>query len=150
MGIYHRFLVSTIIILGSFFAFVSTACAETKELNFLLNSNGSESFEALVQQAQDLVKTTIEEEFAQHPEVSEVTIVLLSDRNGQIVPILRSKVSRSQWQQDSRIYRWTRLFNSSGVLLGFYNLSASLSPQPPADSISWRTRLENDPGYRND
>jgi hypothetical protein len=44
---------------------------------------------------------------------------ILGDRQGQQVPLLTSRVSRSQWQQQPIIRPWTKYFATSAVLLGF-------------------------------
>lgn len=150
MGIYRHLFWASILALSSFVTSASIAAAEIKELSFILDSSGSQSIETLMQQAQDLAKNSLEQEFAENPDVSEVSIMVLGETNGQIVPLLRSNVSRSQWQKDSRIQRWTRYFaTSSGVLLGFYN-----SPDPPRPQVNpspnWRSIIENDPAFRDD
>jgi hypothetical protein len=138
------------LVLSTLVSTLSIATAESVERNLILNSDGSESFETLLRQAQDLAKDLIQEEFAQNPEVTEVSILVSGEHQGQIVPLLRSQVSRSQWQQDSRMPRWTRYFaNNSRVLLGFNKPSTPLTPQlDPAEER--RRRIENDPAYRDD
>lgn len=152
MGFYRRILWSTIFVITSLVVTIPRVLAETKELNLTLESIGNSSFETVMRQAQDLAKQSVEQEFTDNPEITEVSITILGDRNGQIVPLLRSKVSRSQWQQNPRIYQWTKYFNNSGVLLGFYNSSGSSTPQVSSErvAIPSRTKLEDDPGYRND
>lgn len=120
-------------VLSSLATTISIASAEPIERTFTLNSDGNESFETLLQQAEDLVKTSIEQEFAENPNATEISITVLGETQGQIVPLLRSTVSRSQWQNNSRMARWTKYFvSSSGVLLGFYNPS----PTPTTDNPS--------------
>jgi hypothetical protein len=151
MGIYSRLLWGTILALSGLVTTSSIATAESVERNLMLNSDGSPSFEALLQEAQDLAKYSIEQEFAENPTTTEVSIVVIGEHQGQIVPLLRSQVTRTQWQEDSRIYRWTRYFaTSSKVLLGFRSPSSS-PPTPQTDPVVERRRkLENDPAYRDD
>lgn len=150
MSLAHRLFWSTLFVLSSLASTISIASAESVERNFILNSDGSKSFETLLRQAQDLAKDLIEEEFAQNSEVTEVSILVSGEHQGQIVPLLRSQVSRSQWQQDSSMSRWTRYFaNNSRVLLGFNKPVAPPNPQlDPAEER--RRRIENDPAYRDD
>jgi hypothetical protein len=149
MGLY-RPLWGIILVLSSLLATISIASAETRERNLLLDSNSNQSFETLIQQAQDLAKDSIEQEFAENSEVTEVSILVLGERNGSIVPLLRSRVSRSEWQRDPRIYRWTRAFSTSGMLLGFNNSAASPSSTPTEISRPAKFLLEDDPGFRDD
>lgn len=151
MGAYHRFFWGIILFVSSLVTPISIASAELIERSFFLNLDGGQSFESLLQQAQDLAKIAIEEEFAGNPQTTEISIIVSGDHQGQIVPLLRSKVSRSQWQTDSRIYRWTRYFvTSSGMLLGFYTPSATPKPQTPFIGAPRRNSLQNDPGFRDD
>lgn len=152
MSVYRRLLWGVILILSSLVVTISIASAETKEKIFILNSDGTQSFETLIRYAQDLARNSIEQEFRGTPEATEVSITISTEHNGQIVPLLNSKVSRSQWQRDSRIYRWTKYFGSSGVLLGFYAPSTSPKPQlsPGAVIVPRRLMNEKDPGFRDD
>jgi hypothetical protein len=155
MGFYRHLLWEAILITITLISTVSIALAEIKENSLILNSNTSKSFESLIQQAEDLAEQSIKEEFTINPEANKISILISAERNGQIVPVLRSKVSRSQWQRDSRIRRWTRYFDNSGILLGFYNPSsvsspASQSTSTPASSTSVRRRREDDPAFRDD
>lgn len=159
MSVYRRFLWTTILGITGLLLTVTTALAQTKESHLLLNLNNSQSFEKKLEQAQDLVQLTIAEEFRTNPETSEVSVLVSGENNGQIVPILRSKISRSQWQTNSNIQRYTVYFGSSGVLLGFYIPSGSPKRQPNSQLVSptnqgnsqpARINRENDPGYRND
>ena len=151
MGAYHRFFWSIILFVSSIVSPISIASAELIERSFFLNLDGSQSFESLLDQAQELAKIAIEEEFVGNPQTTEISIIVSGEYQGQIVPLLHSKVSRSQWQSDSRIYRWSRYFvTSSGMLLGFYN-----SPDSPTPTVTFigaprRNSLQNDPGFRDD
>lgn len=147
----HRLFWVSILVLSNFLISpFSIASAESLERNLILNSDGNESFEVLLRQAQDLAKDSIEQEFEQDSEVTEVSILVLGEYQGQIVPLLRSQVSRSEWKKDSRMHRWTRYFaNNSRVLLGF-NQSSNL-PKPKIDPAQARRRkIENDSAYRDD
>jgi len=151
MGFYRHLLWEAILITITLISTVSIALAEIKENSLILNSNTSKSFESLIQQAEDLAEQSIKEEFTINPEANKISILISAERNGQIVPVLRSKVSRSQWQRDSRIRRWTRYFDNSGILLGFYNPSSVSQPtSTAATSTSVRRRREDDPAFRDD
>jgi len=118
MSLHRRLCWGAILVLSTLLSTISLATAESVERNLILNSDGSQSFETLLQQAQDLAKDSIEQEFAENPDITEVSILVLGEHQGQIVPLLRSQVSRTGWQQDSRIYRWTRYFANNSKVLG--------------------------------
>lgn len=132
----------------------SVALAEIKATDFTIDSNGSESFTNLIQQAEDIAKKSIDQEFRENPNLTEISIVILVARQRQVVPILRSRVARSEWQKDSRIEQWTRYFADARFLLEFKDSNSTVtnSPSRPTDSpLNQRRRLiENDPGFRDD
>ncbi|MEG3833302.1 MULTISPECIES: hypothetical protein [unclassified Microcoleus] len=155
MNLYLRLLSAVILAIISLTASISIGLAETKERYLTLDSDGSQSFASLVQQAEDLAKESIAREFQENPALTEVTVIITADRSRQRVPVLRSRVSRRDWQQDARIEQWTRYFADAQLLLGFRNGGIS-SPNSgfsqvrnvPAPSRS--TSRENDPGFRDD
>lgn len=140
---------SVILWMSSLVTTVNLASAEIKEGDLILNFNSNQSFETLIQQAEALAKQSIEQGFAEKPVVTEVSLTILVERHGQIVPFLRSKVSRSQWQKNSNIQRWTQyLVSNSGVLLGFYN--PTVSPNDQSSPGTSTSRNENDAAFRDD
>ncbi|MEG4853657.1 hypothetical protein QUB10_22570 [Microcoleus sp. B5-D4] len=155
MNLYLRLLSAVILAIISLTASISIALAETKERYLTLDSDGSQSFASLVQQAEDLAKESIAREFQENPALTEVTVIITADRSRQRVPVLRSRVSRRDWQKDARIEQWTRYFADAQLLLGFRdgNISPANSGfsqviNVPAPSRS--TSRENDPGFRDD
>jgi len=155
MNFYLRLLSAVILAIISLTASISIGLAETKESYLTLESNGSQSFASLVQQAEDLAKESIAREFQENPALTEVTVIITADRSRQRVPVLRSRVSRRDWQKDARIEQWTRYFAGAQLLLGFRdgntsgaNSGSSQAIGVPAASRS--TSRENDPGFRDD
>ena len=148
--------------------------AETKEIQSRLKSN-HQTFAALLQEAELLATRSIEQGFAESPTIKEISVSILGERDGQEAPLLLSRVSRSDWQKQPSIQKWTKYFSSSAVLLGFLkpqvqesrrtapatsiqrqNTSAPATsiqqdntPAPSANSIPVRANLEpSDPGFR--
>lgn len=152
----HRRLFSTFILATVFFATsISVSLAETKESYLTLDSDDSQSFASLVQQAEDLAALSIARSFQENPALTEVTIVITADRSRQRVPVLRSRVSRSQWQKDSRIEQWTRYFADAKLLLGFRDFNISPANSGPGQIInvpgpSRPASRQNDPAFRDD
>ncbi|MEG4498831.1 hypothetical protein QUB05_09345 [Microcoleus sp. F10-C6] len=153
---FHRRLFSAWILATVFFAAsISVSLAETKESNLTLDSDGSQSFASLVQQAEDLAKESIAREFQENPALTEVTVIITADRSRQRVPVLRSRVSRRDWQKDARIEQWTRYFAGAQLLLGFRDGNTSAANYGSSQAIgvpaaSRSTSRENDPGFRDD
>ena len=152
----HRRLFSASILATVFFAAsISVSLAETKESYLTLDSDGSQSYASLVQQAEDLVKESIARSFQENPALTEVTVIVTADRRRQFVPVLRSRVSRSQWQKNSRIEQWTRYFADAKLLLGFIDPNISPANSGPSQRInvpgpSRPVSRQNDPAFRDD
>lgn len=152
----HRRLFSAWILATIFFTASTSVClAETKESYLTLESNGSQSFASLMQQAEDLAKESIAREFQENPALTEVTIIITADRSRQRVPVLRSRVSRRDWHKDARIQQWTRYFADAQLLLGFRdgNISSANSGSSQVINVPAPSRSvsrQNDPGFRDD
>ncbi|OCR01089.1 hypothetical protein BCD67_17085 [Oscillatoriales cyanobacterium USR001] len=151
---FDRILQGIICGLAALMLMTSVSLAEIKETHFTIDSNGSESFPNLIEEAEDIAKKSIDREFRENPNLTEISIVILVARQRQVVPILRSRVERSQWQKDPRIDQWTRYFADAKFLLELKsgNSTETNAPSRPTNSpLSERRRLiENDPGFRDD
>ncbi len=155
MNLHRRLWSAIILVTINFTASVSIGLAVTKEQYITVNSDGSQSFAGLVQEAEDLVKESIAREFQNNPGLTEITVIVTADRGRQLVPVLRSRVSRSQWQKDSRIEQWTRYFADAKLLLGFRDGNISPANSGPSRGInvpapSRPASRQNDPGFRDD
>jgi hypothetical protein len=140
-------ILATFSILSSLGAIASPALSEPTKIDLFLSPNSNQPYENVVEEAETVATISIDQELSQSPETTQIYLRVFGDVKGQIVPVLFSKVSRSDWQQDPRIHRWTRYFITSGLLLGFDNSSVSPTNIAPTRS---RIRLEDDPGFRDD
>jgi hypothetical protein len=149
---YRRLLFSTLLALGSIVATISIASAEIKERLFTLQATRNQSLENLIQQALDLTQNSVNQEFQGNSELTEITISILAENNGQIVPITRSKISRFQWESGSRIDRLAGYFGNSRMVLGLYNFSPSVKSKVDFIPVirPARYNVEDDPGFRDD
>lgn len=119
MDIGHWFFVGLLsIFLSNLGAIASPAWAESRQ-TVTLSSQGNQTFVGLMQQAEALVENLVEQAFAQSPSLTEVSITIVGEHNGQEVPLLFSRVSRSNWQKEPRVQPWTRYASNSAILLGF-------------------------------
>lgn len=97
----------------------SNQTAGTRQIDFTLRAESNQTFTALMQQAEVLAKSLVERGFAENPSITELSVNILGERNGQEVPLLFSRVSRSNWQKQPSIRQWTRYLGTSAELLGF-------------------------------
>lgn len=128
------------------------AFAEKKLLNITLKAEADQTFSSLMQQAEIAAISLIKQEFNELSKVTEVGITVSGKRNGQEVPMLTTKVSRTNWQTQPTIQLWTNYFTKAAILLGFNApLQAKFnSSKSSVSSGTTRPSLENDPGFRND
>jgi len=136
MNLYYRILWSIIFTLASLLITNLTVLASEKNTSLLIDSKENNSYKILLQQAENLAKETINQEFTNNPEITEITITILGERRSQIVPIIRSTVSRTEWQNNPKIDNFTRYFADAKLLLKFEdnnNLSGN-QPQVPNSS----------------
>ncbi|NET30608.1 MAG: hypothetical protein F6K19_01215 [Cyanothece sp. SIO1E1] len=159
MNFYSRYFWNSALVLIGLIMMAPGALAEERQVSYILDSSQSRTFRALLQEAESIAKESIAQEFTQSSDVTEVSITISGDRNGQIVPLLIAVVSRQEWQQGNSLAQATR-FSSSEFLLGFLEPASNPSgaggssvaavplPAPPPfeDFLS----LENDPGFRDD
>ncbi|MEO0986304.1 MAG: hypothetical protein AAFY20_12230 [Cyanobacteria bacterium J06639_14] len=71
----------------------------------------------LIIQAEGLVEAAINRQFGQVSELLKVEVVVLGNRNGEMVPILTTVVSRNQWQENPQVNAWTQYYSNSYALL---------------------------------
>ena len=136
MSLYYRLLWSTILILASLFITNLSVLASAKKTSLLIESNNNNSYKNLVEQAEKLAQKTINQEFANNPEITEITITILGERRSQIVPVIRSTVSRAEWQKNPNIDDFTRYFADAKLLLKFEDDSNISDNQPQVPNSS--------------
>lgn len=54
----------------------------------------------------------INHRFDTNPSLPKVEIVVLGHRNGDIIPILATTVSRAQWQEKPQVSAWTKYYSA--------------------------------------
>lgn len=91
----------------------------SRQIDITLETQNNQTFNQLIQQAEIQATSLIDQEFATNPNITEIAVNILGERQGQQVPLLFSRVSRARWQQQPIIRQWTKYFGTSAVLLGF-------------------------------
>ncbi|MGD1807517.1 hypothetical protein ACP6PL_19050 [Dapis sp. BLCC M126] len=102
----------------------------------MIESNNNNSYKSLVEQAENLAQKKINQEFTNNSEITEITITILGERRSQIVPVIRSTVSREEWQNNPKIDNFTRYFADAKLLLKFEDNSNISDNQPPVPNSS--------------
>ncbi len=137
MGIRYQKVLGVFSRIGSLGALVALsmalsapAWAEPKQISILLSSQGNQDFETLMQQAESVAGNFIQQVFTESPEITEVSVTIVGEHNGQQVPLLSSNVSRSNWQTKPNVQVWSRYFSTAESLLGF------VKPQQPTTTAA--------------
>lgn len=125
------------ILLSNLGAIAAPYLAEPRRIDYTLSSQANQTFSGLMQQAEALAENLVKQAFAQNPGLTEVSITIVGKHNGQEVPLLFSRVSRSNWQKEPRIQPWTRYASTSARLLGFSKpkVPQSVAKQPVFDQV---------------
>ena len=131
-------IVISSVILGS----LSTiANAEPAQITLSVDATLAPTFFDLVGQAEALAEITVSQQFQADPTLSELQITVLGERNGQLVSLLSSRISRDAWEATSDIRQWAQYFSTSSVLLGYRN------SDPVSTRISVRSRRVSTPTW---
>ncbi|MBW4650700.1 MAG: hypothetical protein KME06_18720 [Kastovskya adunca ATA6-11-RM4] len=71
----------------------------------------------LITEAELLVSRVINGQFTQSADTSTVQVVVMGNRNGEVIPILTTTVSRTQWQKTPQVRAWTEYYMNSYALI---------------------------------
>ncbi|XHX78285.1 MAG: hypothetical protein RBJ76_28305 [Stenomitos frigidus ULC029] len=113
--------------------------AEIKGIVIEIPVYGQTAASNLTTQAELLVDSAIKRQFQQNPSLSTIEVVVVSDRHGEIIPILTTTASRTQWQANPQVKAWTKYYGASYALLQRHEQKAEIAAAPPARSVAMRT-----------
>lgn len=74
-------------------------------------------YDDLISQAEFFVGTLINDQFSRSTDLSAVQVIVTGNRNGEVIPILVTTVSRAQWQETPQVSIWTEYYKTSYALL---------------------------------
>lgn len=157
----HYLFASIISALSNFIS--PEVLAQSLQQDLLINADPIPAFSILVQQSTTLARDALDQAFRRNPNLQEIIIVVVGERNGLRAPVVRAKVSRGEWESGLGSVQWTRSLNNAQFLLGFVDAQPIVTQSPskkPATVESTTTpqpsiqvpeaTLENDPGFRDD
>ena len=126
MSINYRKILSILSLIGSLGTFMTLsitipmpAQAESKQIQLLLDSQGSPNFNTLLQQAESVARNSVEKTFTENSNITDVSITIVGEHNGAVVPLLSTTVSRTNWLANPSVQAWSQYFSTAEVLLGF-------------------------------
>lgn len=147
------------------------AAAYAVHVNLPVNRQRNESYESLVRRAEAVALETTQRRFYQNDQVTDVSITVVGQNQGEIAPVLSLKVSRPQWWRLLNICSkdqsasscttnsqgWVKHFSDARVLLGFKDIATNVvnqtTPEQLTDSTSDQTRIDDpatDPSQTQD
>lgn len=100
------------------------ASAGSPQITLSIDATLVPTFSDLISQAESIAANAISQQFQADPSIRELQITVLGERNGQIISLLSSKISRSTWRTGSNIREWTQYYATSSALLGYQNFSS--------------------------
>ncbi|MEA5464106.1 hypothetical protein [Leptothoe sp. PORK10 BA2] len=74
------------------------------------------SSDDLVSQAESMATQAIDQHFNADPSLTEIEVVVLGSRNGDVIPILTTTVARTQWQENPQVSAWTKYYSSYALI----------------------------------
>lgn len=106
--------------------FISTVCIDSFFESALASSDGPvlldmpiynrTSSDDLIRGAESMVSQTINRHFDANPGLTEIEVVVLGNRNGDVIPVLTTAVSRSQWQENPQVSAWTKYYSAYALI----------------------------------
>ena len=84
-----------------------------------LNRQGTESYGDLLRRAEAVARASAQRSFDSDILVTEVSVMIIGENQGEYAPILHLKVSRPLWRQYPDSQRWAAYFPDADSLLLF-------------------------------
>lgn len=112
------------------------AYAEAQDVVINIPIYGQILYSDLTAQAESLVSKAINDRWLQNPDLSMIQVVITGDRDGEIIPILTTTVSRTQWQKNPRVNAWTKYYSASQILLQRHEQAETIAMAPTRSTAS--------------
>lgn len=74
------------------------------------------SSDDLLSQAESMVRQQISQHFSSNPGSTEVEVIVLGSRNGDVIPVLATTVSRAQWQENPQVRAWSKYYSAYALI----------------------------------
>lgn len=116
------------------FSFSSTVRAETKQLNLTVFPKVGQSFASLLQEAETSVKDITNQVFRTQTEVTDLSINVLGDKHGELVPLISVTVLRDNWQKGNSILTQAKYFDSAELLTGARRVNRPVAARSAPDN----------------
>lgn len=124
------------------------AHAEVQDVVIDMPVYGQTFYSDLISRAELMVGDVINRQFSQNADLSTIQVMVMGDRNGEIIPILTTTVSRVQWQENPQVSVWTR-YSTSYALLQRHEQAetVALAPVRSTDMSDWQRSFQIDEAF---
>jgi hypothetical protein len=109
------------------------AIAYTARTSIPLVRQGDESFETFLRRAEAIARAATQRTFDSDILATNVSITILGQNSGAVLPVLVLNVSRPDWRKQPDPQRWARYFPNASILLGFEPLPRPEEPPAPEE-----------------
>lgn len=116
----RHFLIAAVAFFGFLCDSYQPVRAEAESIVVDMSVYGQVEYGDFFRRAEAIASDEITRQFSQNSNLSDVQVMVLGDRDGQIAPILTTTVSRTQWQETPSVSVWTEYYNASYALLQRY------------------------------
>lgn len=107
---------AALIIAGSFIAQVPAARASAEEMVLEVAIENPLEYRDLLRWSERSVQAEISQRFQKDLSLSTLKISALINRNGEVMPLFTTTVSRDQWNQSPQIAQWTKYHDAYALL----------------------------------
>ncbi len=98
---------------------VAPAQAYTGRVDLVIDMRPGDTYDSLVRRAVAAARAATQRSFDRDILISDVSTMVVIQRNQAIAPILSLRVTRSDWQSFPDPQKWITYFSDARVLLGF-------------------------------
>lgn len=107
------------------------AHAYISRVDIVLDVKSGELFETFLRRAETVARAAAQRSFDRDILISEVSVIVVGQKNGFSVQVLSLQASRTQWRGHPDPRRWITYYQNARVLLGFGNSPGKSATSAP-------------------
>lgn len=125
-----------------------SAYAENQNVVIDMPAYDQTVYNDLISQAELMVGEVINRQFTQNADLSTIQVVAIAHHQGEVIPILTTTVSHTQWQKNPQVSAWTK-YSASYALLQRHKQAETvvLNPNRSADRSNFTRAYQIDQAY---
>lgn len=82
----------------------------------------------IISEAESMVNQEVTYRFNSDPSLLNLEVTVLGNRNGDVIPVLVTSVSRQQWQETPQVSAWTRYYRAYALIQRHDNTQQQTQP----------------------